>query len=186
MRLLFLAEQAPKVRKYNPRYLSSGLSYSHYHISLEAGVSFSLLSTITDDVQYFYTWDVPKQLVFKTAVCYPLSNPNKHGFILCLALHLTFCIQLGLISWSLYSIIFNTVMKFPLYPDCSHSLLAPTRADYRNKDMSWRLRLTSWQTSKLLCSPSLLFSSEGGGLTIISTLHSTFQKGNMLSSYWGK
>ena len=121
VRLLFLTEQVQKVRKYKPTSLSSGLSYSHYHISLEADASFSLISTIIDDVRYFHTWNIPKQLLFKTAVCYPLSNlSNRGSSYVWPYVRLTSYVQFSLTSRSFYSIIFNTVMKFPLYPDCSH------------------------------------------------------------------
>lgn len=98
----------------------------------------------------------PQTPDFQNSSCYPLNNLSKHD------LSYIWPVQLGLASQSLYLIIFNTVMKFPLCPDCSHFLLAPTRTDCRNRAVSRRLLLTSWQASKLLCSSSLLFSSEAG------------------------
>lgn len=78
MRLLFLAEQQQKsMKNYIANCLFSSLpDNTHYHISLEVGFPFTLLSTImsTTSVQRMAETTVALKCSF-----YPLSNQIKHG-----------------------------------------------------------------------------------------------------------
>jgi hypothetical protein len=80
----------------------SGLSdNSHYHISLEAGFSFTPLSTIIDHVKYLHAKDRPTQLGVKQQLS-PLKSPNEAWSAFYLANPI-----FGFISQSLYAIIFQ-------------------------------------------------------------------------------
>lgn len=77
MRLLLLAEQQQKTMKnYITNCLSSSLpENTHYHISLEAGFPFTLLSTIMSNTSK----GCPKTTVAQKSSFYPLSNQTIYG-----------------------------------------------------------------------------------------------------------